>query len=235
LVAGCHPSTENSEIRVWDLEAETVRVLEGSKGMVFCSLEFSKSGSLLSGDRKGNVLRWNIQDGQNTLIAKGRLPEVISLAITRDESRLFAVFASTDFTRSELIEYDLKDNTSRAIKTHGSCPLEVTLDPTETLLLSVDDEGVIRVGSISGDEPHMLLGPREAFCLSVSPDGRWIGSLSCLWRMPEGRPIQTLPHDAFLSRLRALTNVRVFADKASQTGYRLDKVPFPGWDKVPAW
>jgi hypothetical protein len=53
-----------------------------------------------------------------------------------------------------------------------------------------------------------------------------------LWRMPEGRPFHALPHDEFLTRLRALTNLRVVAEKNSTTGYRLDHARFPGWDKV---
>jgi hypothetical protein len=73
----------------------------------------------------------------------------------------------------------------------------------------------------------------------VSPDGSWIAtntSKSCtFWRVPEGRPLQTLPREEFLERLKELTNLRVVADKVSSTGYRIDRDPFPGWEKPPAW
>ena len=48
-------------------------------------------------------------------------------------------------------------------------------------------------------------------------------------------PLHTLPHEDLLTRLRALTNVRIVEDEASSTGYRLDYAPFPGWEKVPEW
>jgi hypothetical protein len=76
---------------------------------------------------------------------------------------------------------------------------------------------------------------------AVSPDGKWIAAALAadaysafgVFRVPEGRPLQTLPHDELLDRLRAMTNLRVVPDKASITGYRLDTAPFPGWEKVP--
>ncbi len=38
-----------------------------------------------------------------------------------------------------------------------------------------------------------------------------------------------------LSRIRALTNLRVVSDDASDTGYRVEVGPFPGWKKLPEW
>ncbi len=48
-------------------------------------------------------------------------------------------------------------------------------------------------------------------------------------------PLHTLPREELLSKLRALTNVRVVEDAASTTGYRVDLAPFPGWRDVPTW
>jgi hypothetical protein len=54
--------------------------------------------------------------------------------------------------------------------------------------------------------------------------------------MPEGRPLQTLPRDALLDKLRSLTNVRIVADASTPTGYRTTFLPFQGWDRnPPAW
>jgi hypothetical protein len=44
-----------------------------------------------------------------------------------------------------------------------------------------------------------------------------------------------LPYEEILERLRALTNLRVVPDEASDTGYRVDAGPFPGWKTVPVW
>jgi len=53
--------------------------------------------------------------------------------------------------------------------------------------------------------------------------------------MPVGPPLHTLPYDALLTRLRALTNLRVVPDPASATGYKLEPGPFPGWANAPEW
>jgi hypothetical protein len=38
-----------------------------------------------------------------------------------------------------------------------------------------------------------------------------------------------------LERLHALTNLRLVAYDASDTGYRIEVGSFPGWKKVPEW
>lgn len=44
-----------------------------------------------------------------------------------------------------------------------------------------------------------------------------------------------LPYEESLERIRALTNLRVVADDASDTGYRVEPGPFPGWKTLPVW
>ena len=89
----------------------------------------------------------------------------------------------------------------------------------------------------------MLLAskPYNGVIPDISPDLRWVSVPSMdepvvyLWRRPEGKPLQTLSHDALLERLRALTCFRVAPDRTSPTGYRLVGAPFAGWEKVPTW
>lgn len=38
-----------------------------------------------------------------------------------------------------------------------------------------------------------------------------------------------------LAKLRSLTNLRVVADPATATGYKLELGPFPGWATAPQW
>jgi len=38
-----------------------------------------------------------------------------------------------------------------------------------------------------------------------------------------------------VERIRALTNLRVVPDEGSDTGYRVEIGPFPGWKKLPDW
>ena len=48
-------------------------------------------------------------------------------------------------------------------------------------------------------------------------------------------PLHTLPHDELLAKLKSLTNLRAVRDPASDTGWKIEIGPFPGWDTVPEW
>lgn len=47
--------------------------------------------------------------------------------------------------------------------------------------------------------------------------------------------LDTLPHDELLAKLRSLTNLRAVRDPASDTAWKIDIGPFPGWANVPEW
>jgi WD40 repeat protein len=235
-------------VRVWDLESGGVRVLENSANSY--TLAFSGDGRLISCDDDGSIRQWNPKDGRSVELTKGRAYPT-DAALSRDGRFLFVgsrteasakiPIGSFEAITTDLIEYDLKNHTSRSITTHGNRVCIVTLDPSETRLVTRDWDGVTRVGPITGEEPHLLVGANMAIWGAVSPDGRWVASGDAdnpsvqLWRMPEGHPLQTLPHDEFLNRLRALTFFRAVPATTSPTGYRLDRAPFPGWETVPTW
>jgi WD40 repeat protein len=119
----------------------------------------------------------------------------------------------------------------------------LALDPSGRIAVTGSADGIVRAGPVTGGEPHLLYGHEgRVATLAVSPDGQWIASggqdgLLRLWPMPDVSrpPFHTWPHDALLSTLRALTNVRVVADAGSETGYKLHMDPFPGWAKTPTW
>lgn len=75
--------------------------------------------------------------------------------------------------------------------------------------------------------------------MAVSPDGRWIASISDdsirIWPMPEGRPLHTLPHEELVAKLRAQTNLRVAPDATAATGYTVKMGPLPAWAEPPVW
>jgi WD40 repeat protein len=100
-----------------------------------------------------------------------------------------------------------------------------------------------QVGPISGGVPHLLLGHERGINgAAVSPDGRWIASAGQegsvrLWPMPDlsKPPLDTLPHDELIAKLKTLTNLRVVRDEESSTGWKVEVGPFPGWAEVPEW
>jgi WD40 repeat protein len=116
------------------------------------------------------------------------------------------------------------------------------MDAGGSTAVTGDANGVIRVGPVTGEEPHLLLGnPDEIWDLAVDPKGRWIASASGpgirLWPMPDlsKPPLHTLPREELIAKLKTLTNLRVVRDEESATGWTLTHDPFPGWETVPTW
>jgi WD40 repeat protein len=142
----------------------------------------------------------------------------------------------------ELLLFDLVAGTSRRITTHGTRLFWGRLSPSGRVVVTGDHDGVVRVGPVTGEEPHLLLGHRGPINgLAISPDERWIASSSdesiSIWPLPDVTipPLHTLPHTELMARLDALTNLRVVRDPASSTGWKLEVGPFPGWKEVPTW
>ncbi len=207
------------------------------------SLAFAADGSLLSGSNEG-VDRWDLETGERTRIcgqgAKftgGRYSEV---AVSGSGRSMIA--DCWDGQTSRLLVSDPSSDSWRRITSHGNGVSAVAMDATGERLATGDENGVVRVGRASGEEPHLLLG-HSALVLAVafSPDGRWIASASgdeiFLWPMPDltKPPLHTLPHDELLAKLHSLTNLRAVRDPASDTGWTIEIGPFPGWREVPTW
>ncbi len=143
----------------------------------------------------------------------------------------------------ELLVLGLDGRVVRRIASHGNA-LTATLavDAAGRILVTGDASGIVRVGLVSGEEPHLLLGHAGPVNrVAISPDGRWVASASGteirLWPTPDlsKPPLHTLPYDELMAKLRALTNLQVVEDPVAPTGYKLEIGPFPGWKDVPTW
>ncbi len=148
-------------------------------------------------------------------------------------------YVATATTQRVLLLHDLVQGTRTEVTSHGTSVARVTFDPSGKQLISGDSSGVIRIGPITGEEPHLLFGHEGTiFGLAISPDGRTIASAGQdgtvrLWPMPEGQPIHTRPREAFLDWVRGQTNLRAVRDDDAPGGYRLEALPFSGWSALP--
>jgi len=227
---------EEAVVRVWDLDTDSVRVLDPADGHMFEDLLFTPGGGLLSASA-GGLRQWDLADGTSRLLWAG---QVLRFACAESQHRVVMCYLDSDGSR-RLLQYDLSNGQTKDLASHGAELLDVAVSPDGWLVATGDRNGLVRVGSIGGGEPHLLLGHDGAVrCVSFSPDGLWITSAGDdgavrLWPLPTGEPFHTLGHSQFHDRLCELTNLRVVRDDSTTTSYRLEPGPFGGWESVPDW
>jgi WD40 repeat protein len=238
-------------LRVWELplgdeERHSLAHLLDADWAGFSNLAFAPDGALYAAG-SGGVRRLRLPDEPGGTVS-GEVVHAAGMArldLSRDGNLLLvAAGPSRDPTAAlkELLLFDLVDNTSRRIATHGSQLHSARLSASGLIIVTGGADGTVRVGPASGEEPHLLLGHRgPVYRLAPSPDERWIASSSdesvSIWPMPDVTqpPLHTLPHEELLAKLDALTNLRVVRDPSSPTGWSEEVGPFPGWKDVPTW
>jgi WD40 repeat protein len=144
-------------------------------------------------------------------------------------------------SRSHVYRFQLDGSPATALASHGDRVGAVALSSDATLVASASVDGTIRIGPISGEEPHLFFGHEGVvWTLAFSPDGRWLASGGAdgtvrLWPVPDRTKTasQAWSRDRFLSMLRQQTNLRVIPDAASATGFRLERGRFVGWEHPP--
>jgi WD40 repeat protein len=236
-------------IQIWDLETDEVRTLGVVPGKISSFLGFDDnrhlrwSGSGSEGLPGGEVV-FDLADGSVTTVADDGGDEVLRL-LSSSQRFMVAVDWFDSSQEARLRHVDLETGQSRDITSHGDPPalVDVAIDPSDQWIVTGDRDGVVRVGSISGAEPHLLLGHKGLIrSVEFSPDGQSIASAGDdgtvrLWPLPDmsKAPLHTLPHDELIAKLHSLTNVRIVEDSESATGWSIDYGPFPGWAEVPGW
>jgi WD40 repeat protein len=238
-------------LRVWDLPSGRERVhslahLTDAGWRGFPRVAFAADGLYVGG--LGGVRRLCLPAEPGGTVTSETVYEApaAQLDLSRDQTHLLVLGArrasGVGTLFEEMLLLDLAGRASRRITTHGSRLSVSRLSPSGRILVTGDHDGVVRVGPVTGEEPHLLLGHRGPLsALAISPDERWIASVSdesvSIWPMPDVTkpPLHTLPHAELLAKLDAFTNLRVVRDSSSATGWRLDVGPFPGWKDVPTW
>jgi WD40 repeat protein len=228
------------DIGIWDVDSgQRIALLTHEGSTIFKWPHFVDQGTLLAVDQSG-LRRWDIETGDSELAHEGSF---VQYDATRDGRRAILVEAppSTDLRRAIFI--DLETGEKKPLESHGNGVCRVALDPSGTIAVTGDTEGTVRVGPVTGEEPHLFVGHEQRIgALAVDPSGRWIASGSGdnmirLWPMPDlsKTPLHTLPREKLMAKLKTLTNLRVVRDADSSTGWKLELGPFPGWETVPEW
>ena len=251
-------------LRVWELPGATLKhewpLLPPGEpdtpyGFTVDRMAFASDGRLLVGG-PGGIRRFDVDSGASEWLWRLDAATTANIATSRDGRLLAAAAipipgeqatggrggAALNPKWAGTFRFDLAGGPPRQIHSHGNQVHSAALDAAGRVLVTGDESGIVRVGSVEGGEPHLLIGHRSLVStVAVSADGKWIasaaGSEIRLWPMPDlsKPPLHTLPYGELMAKLQALTNLQVVADPAAATGYRLEVGPFPGWKDVPTW
>jgi serine/threonine protein kinase/WD40 repeat protein len=243
-------------IRMWDLESEQERIYsiahltDPNWDGTFFFVGFATDGRLYGSLGKGgDIVRLTLPvEPEGEVLNETVIPAASSRSLLSPDRRLLLVLTSDtalthNFRYERLLLFDLVEGTSRQITTHGDrLSPAAAFDPSGRVIVTGDLDGIVRVGPITGEEPHLLLGHEGMITsVAVSPDGRWIASATeesiRLWPMPDVTepPLHTLPYGELMAKLDALTNLRLVRAAAASSGWKLDIGPFPGWKEAPIW
>jgi DNA-binding winged helix-turn-helix (wHTH) protein/WD40 repeat protein len=234
-------------LRVWDLETGSLLAShptwEGGErptdyyGGIF-DLRFSPDGTLYSAGA-GGLHRWDLAKGTRMTMVEA---EYSTMDLTSDGR--FILFANgTGYdVLSSLQVLDLDSSDLRRITSHEDRITSIAIDPSGEFIVTGSVDGSVRIGPVTGAEPHLLLGTKKQVDrLAVSPDRRWIASAAggetFIWPVPDMSrvPLHALSHEDLMAKLDSFTNLRVVRDEEAPTGWKLEVGPFTGWAEVPEW
>ena len=238
---------QDKAIRVWDLESGALRTFgplpgagNGRAGGT-PDLHFIGRDRLLAAITGTGIVSLDLRSGATEVVVAhptGRF-------VLSREGRFAVGITGQEAPRGSrpVSRIRLDDRSVQTLSRHGTDVTAIAMDPTDSIVATGSADGTIRIGSVSGEEPHVLLGQQgTVHSMAFSPNGRWLATAGeafaiHLWPVPDvlKPPPHRRPYDDLLNVLRSHTNLRAVPDASSATGYTLALGPFPGWAKVPEW
>jgi WD40 repeat protein len=181
MVAGAGGTFRDSGnvIRIWDVSTgEVLMVLEPAADLFEWKLHFESEDSLLSSGQ-GGLERWNLETGESEVLHHEM---VRAFSVSGDGRRVLVVeHGIADWNSASTVGrpvvLDLDTGAQWQLENHSIGTSGVALDSSGTIVATGDVNGVIRVGPVTGEEPHVLLGHQsEVLDIAFDPLGRWIAS-----------------------------------------------------------
>jgi WD40 repeat protein/tRNA A-37 threonylcarbamoyl transferase component Bud32 len=222
-------------VRVFDLKTGAVKSFDPGDGKDIVSVAFLPDGDLLISSF-GGLRRLDLETGSFELL----LDQPGAAFLGPDGRHVLRLrTANVQEPIGTASVYDLRERRDWPLSSHGDQVTFMAWDPSGQRVVTGSRDGIVRVGPVTGEEPHLLIGHKgPVWGVRVDPTGRLVASTSVdgtvrIWPMPDGKPLHTWSRDAFLDKLRSLTNVRIVPDTSAPTGYRTTFLPFQGWRREP--
>jgi WD40 repeat protein len=187
-------------VGVFDLQTGDVKTFDPGDGKDIKTVAFLPDGRLLMSGF-GGLRRLDLETGSFELL----LAQPGGAFLAPDGRHLLLL--RTDNVQEPggtASVYDLRERRSWPLSSHGDQVTLMAWDPSGMRVVTGSRNGIVRVGPVTGEEPHLLIGHEgPIWGVRIDPTGRVIASTSVdgtvrIWPMPQGQPLHTWSRDALL-------------------------------------
>jgi WD40 repeat protein len=255
-------STAQSVIHVWDLETGESFSLDAGDGIGIANMRMVAGGRLVVShseeERSSHGLSlWDIEKRRHERHFEGSEIRWFGcssgaddrLAASEDGRFVLGVQAKGEASgQRPMYLADLEDRSLHTLDAFTArADLHMGLDTSGSTVVAWSQLRHFEIARVTAKHPHIVpwpVGPEQVLGLpSFSPqadrfavgygDGSiWLHSVPDL----DSPPLNfSSPLDEFIARLETFTNLRAVRDPESETGWKFEVGPFPGWEKEPEW